>query len=257
MKAHIRTLLCGDNFISICRFDASSVFVVDPTSPSPVLDALHEGNLTLAAVLVTHHHGDHTAGVSRLKATTGCEVIGPDRQRIAGIDRFVKDGDIVTFGDCRVEVLGTPGHTRTSVCYHLRPSVPNNPGVLWTGDTLFFGGCGRPMECDSTTLWTSLTRLAALPDETLIYCSHEYTVENYEFALTIEPDHPLITEQLVRARQTVVKKRPTGPSTVAQEKATNIFLRAGEPAVRRALGMETAASEQVFAELRERKNRFG
>lgn len=250
-------LTCGDNYIYVCPYGERRSFVVDPTDATMVLRVLEEHRLKLAAILLTHHHGDHTAGVTALKSRTGCQVVGPDEQRIGGIDRLIRDGDTVSLDGLTAQVLATPGHTRSSVCYYLPSSGDEQPGLLFTGDTLFVGGCGRPMECDAGILWKSLTRLTALPDETLIFCGHDYTAENYEFALTIEPDNRTVREQLEETTEAARKGRPTVPSTIEREKATNIFLRATEPAVRSAIGMEQASPERVFAELRQRKNHFG
>jgi hydroxyacylglutathione hydrolase len=250
-------LTCGDNYIYVYSYGGPNAFVVDPSDASTVGGLLDTHGLTLTTALITHHHWDHTAGVAELKSRTGCEVVGPDDRRIKGVDRTVGDGDVVTLGTREITVLATSGHTRTSVSYTMAPPAPNRPGVAWTGDTLFVGGCGRPMECDASVLWRSLTKLMALPDDTLVYCGHDYTAENYEFALSIESSNQAVQQRLRDARQAAAQGNPTVPSTIAREKATNIFLRAGERAVKAALGMNEAEPEQVFAELRRRKNLFG
>ncbi len=250
-------LTCGDNYIYVCPCGENQAFVVDPTDAAMVLHVLGERKWSLVAILLTHHHGDHTAGAGKLKSQTGGEIVGADERRISGLDRLVENGDRIRLGHRTAQVLGTPGHTSTSVCYYLEPSSAGEPGVVFTGDTLFVGGCGRPMECDAGVLGESLERLAALPDETLIYCGHDYTLENYEFALTIEPNHGAVREQLRQTEQAAIGGRPNVPSTVAQERATNIFLRAHERDVKGAVGMPQASPTQVFAELRQRKNRFG
>ncbi len=250
-------LTCGDNYAYVCRCGEDCVFVVDPTDAAMVLRVLQEQRLTLTAALATHHHADHTAGLAELKSETGCRVIGPDMQRIAGIDGLVRNGETVRLGDQTAEVIGTPGHTRTSVCYHLPATAGGGPGSVFTGDTLFVGGCGRPMECHAQTLWKSLQRLAALPEETLLWCGHNYTAENYAFGLTIEPNNKAIREQLDKTRHAAAEGRPSVPSTIGREKATNVFLRAGDSNLQAALGMAQASCERVFAELRRRKNLFG
>jgi len=249
-------LTCGDNYIYVVPYDQQRAFVVDPSEAGGVLDTLTQRGWTLTTVLVTHHHGDHTGGIATLKKKTGCQVIAPDSSGVSRSDRCVAEGDALVFGNREVTVLATPGHTRTSVCFYLSPAS-GHPGAVWTGDTLFIGGCGRPMECDSAVLWNSLAKLAALPDQTLIYCGHNYTAENYEFALTIERDNPATRERLRAAQQADSEGRPTVPSSIAQEKATNIFLRSTDPALQKALGMDGASPAEVFAELRRRKNRFG
>ena len=250
-------LTCGDNYIYIHPYDGRSALVVDPRDASIVLRALEAQGLTLTTVLVTHHHADHTAGVTELKSRTGCEVVGPDRRRIQGIDRIVADGDVLTLATREITVLATPGHTRTSVCYRMAPVTTDEPDIVWTGDTLFVGGCGRPMECEASVLWRSLTQLATLPDDTLVYCGHDYAVENYAFALTIEPNNQVARERLRDVARTAAQGRASVPSTIARERATNVFMRAGETAIKAALKMNDAEPDRVFAELRRRKNLFG
>ena len=153
--------------------------------------------------------------------------------------------------------MATPGHTRTSVCYYVPPQTDDEPGVVYTGDTLFVGGCGRLVECDAATMWESLQKLAALPPETLVYCGHDYTLENYEFAVAIAPDSRRFRDRLAEVQKAVEYGHLTVPSTIAQERATNIFLRADNPQIKAALGMPDAESHEVFAELRRRKDLFG
>jgi len=250
-------LTCGDNYIYVHPYDGRNAFVVDPSDASVVLRALDRHGLLLTTVLITHHHWDHTAGVTELKSQTGCEVIGPDKRRIKGVDRAIADGDVLMLGSHELTVLATPGHTRTSVCYVSRPAASDEPTVVWTGDTLFVGGCGRPMEGDASVLWRSLAKLTPLPDETLVYCGHDYTAENYEFALSIDPHDQTVQQRLRDVRQAATQGHPTVPSTMAQEKATNIFLKSGDDTIKAVLGMNAAPAAEVFAELRHRKNVFG
>jgi len=168
----------GDNFIYLYKYSKTAAFAVDPAESTGVLKALKDNGLTLSAILITHHHYDHTGGAGELKHKTGGKIIGGDKRRIPGIDSVVEDGQTLSFGDAKVQVIATPGHTSTGVCYYKEPSVQNRPGVLWTGDTLFIGGCGRLLECDARTMWASLQKLASLPDDTLVYCGHDYTLEN-------------------------------------------------------------------------------
>ncbi len=250
-------LTCGDNYIYLYPYEGRRALVVDPSEAAPVRRALEKHDLTLTTVLITHHHWDHTAGVGELKTQTGCQVIGPDDRRIKGVDRKVAGGDVMTLGAYEIAVLATPGHTRSSICYITTSTQAEGPGIAWTGDTLFVGGCGRPMECDAAVLWGSLTKLAALPDETLVYCGHDYTAENYEFALTVDGENPLVQQRLDEAQQAGTQGRPTVPSTIAQERQTNIFLRAGKPEIQAAIGMDGVEPVAAFSELRRRKNRFG
>ncbi|MCF7974028.1 MAG: hydroxyacylglutathione hydrolase [Phycisphaerae bacterium] len=209
-----------DNFIHLGEYEAGKAWVVDPGEYEAVMDVLKSRSLELTTVLVTHHHWDHVGGVLKLKEHTGCEVIGPEASLVKGLDRIVRDGECVAIGSARFEVMATPGHTRTSVCYC--GTEGHGEQVALTGDTLFIGGCGRLLEGSGAQMYESLMRLARLPDETLVCCGHDYTVENLEFALTIEPDNVHVREQLRLARQS-----PLCHSTIGQEKLSNVFLRAG------------------------------
>ena len=201
----------GDNYIYLYRYDQNKAITIDPGDSSPVLKALEKHSLHLTTILATHHHWDHIGGISELKKKTGCKIIGGDKQRINGIDCVVEDGHVLTFGNLTINVISTPGHTRTGICYY----IPQNQedGILFTGDTLFIGGCGRLLECDAKTMWNSLQKLASLPENIKVYCGHDYTGENYEFALSIEPDNQISRQQLDDVR----KSGQTVPSTILQE----------------------------------------
>lgn len=246
----------GDNFIYLYRYNQNDSLAVDPSDGSLVLRAMKEHGLNLKTILITHHHWDHIAGTVELKQKTGCKVIGADRRRIPGIDSVVADGQILPVGDCKIRVIATPGHTSTSVCYYIEPSTGNENGILWTGDTLFVGGCGRLLECNAQSMAESLQRLASLPDDTLVYCGHNYTLENYEFASGIEPGNQVVKERLDQVRQLQTHSKLSVPSSILQERTTNCFLRAGTPELKAALGMPQAQAVEVFAELRRRKDVF-
>jgi hydroxyacylglutathione hydrolase len=234
----------GDNYMYLYRYGRNDAFAVDPGDSGAVLEALQEYRLRLTGVLVTHHHFDHTAGAEGLRTKTGCDITAADKAGavgIVGID---------------VRAIATPGHTRDSTCYYVQS--PGNRGrVLFTGDTLFIGGCGRPMGCGADTLWASLQKIAALPDDTLVYPGHDYTEENYEFALTIEPNNPDVRQRLDEIKRARGQGPAAVPSTMLQEKTTNVFLRAHRPEIKRALNIPGASDAAVFAELRRRKNLFG
>ncbi|MEN6427219.1 MAG: hydroxyacylglutathione hydrolase [Phycisphaerales bacterium] len=247
----------GDNLIYLHRCGRDRAFAVDPGDASVVLRALGEQGLSLAAVLLTHHHWDHVGGAAELRSRTHCEVIGVDLSLIPASDRTVTGGERLTLGEVRIEVFATPGHTRTSVCYYIPPDGGGEPGIVYTGDTLFVGGCGRPIECDAAILWQSLQKLAALPPETLVYCGHDYALENCEFAVTIAPHDRRFRDRLAQVQKAVEYGQLTVPSTIAQEQAANIFLQAENPQVKAALGMPDAQPQEVFAELRRRKDTFG
>jgi len=246
----------SDNYIYLYRYNQNDSLAVDPSDSSLVMKILQEHGLSLKTILITHHHWDHVAGAADLKQKTGCKVIGADRRRIPGIDTVAEDGQILKLGGCNVRVIATPGHTSTSVCYYMEPSAGNKNGVLWTGDTLFVGGCGRLMECDAQSMWQSLQGLASFPDDTLVYCGHDYTLENYEFAFGIEPGNQDVKERLDQVRQAQRQCRPTVPSSILLERITNCFMRAGVPELKAALGMPRAQAVEVFAELRRRKDVF-
>lgn len=228
----------NDNLIYLYQYNRNKAIVIDPGDIAPVLIALEKYSLSLTAILATHHHTDHVGGAAELKKKTGCQIIAGDNKRIDGIDFVVEDGQILKFGNVKIEVIATPGHTSTSVCYYIPQNNHNAYDAVFTGDTLFIGGCGRLFECDAGAMWNSLCKLASLPNDTKVYCGHDYSLENYNFALSIEPDNPSALERIVEIK----KGKLTVPSTIAQEKATNIFLRAG--------------SAEIFAELRRRKDVF-
>jgi hydroxyacylglutathione hydrolase len=246
----------GDNFIYLYRYNQNDSLAVDPSDGSLVLRTLKEHDLNLRTILITHHHWDHIAGTDELKRKTGCKVIGADKRRIPGIDSVVSDGQILPVSDRKVRVIATPGHTSTSVCYYMEPLAGNENGILWTGDTLFVGGCGRLLECNAQSMADSLQKLASLPDDTLVYCGHDYTLENYEFASGIEPGNQVVKERLDQVRQLQTQGKLTVPSSILLERTTNCFLRAGTPELKAALGMQDAQAVEVFAELRRRKDVF-
>ncbi|MCU0913402.1 MAG: hydroxyacylglutathione hydrolase [Planctomycetes bacterium] len=249
------SLRAGDNFMYLHPCGDGRAFVVDPGDAPTVLRALRQHDLSLAAILVTHHHWDHMAGAADLRAQTPCEMIGVDRSLILGSDRTVADGDVLTLGTTTVRVLATPGHTRSSVCYYVPPQNGAR-GLVYTGDTLFVGGCGRVLEGEAAALWKSLQRLAGLPPDTSVYCGHDYTLENYEFAVHVDPANRRFRERLAEVQKAVEYRRLTVPSTIAQESATNIFLQSDTPQVQAALSMAGADPLEVFAELRRRKDFF-
>ena len=185
----------GDNYIYLYRYGPDNAFVVDPGEAKAVLETLEKLNLNLTHALATHHHFDHIAGIKQIQMETGCDLIIGNKAGILHI------------GNIDIEVISTPGHTQDSVCYYVQPPKNNN-GILFTGDTLFIGGCGRIIESDASTMWNSLKKIARLPDNTLVYPGHDYTQENYEFALTIEPGNKLVKKVL----QTIKTGDPTVPS---------------------------------------------
>lgn len=226
---------------------------IDTPEVKPILAALAEKGWKLTHILNTHHHFDHAGGNAELKEKTGCMVIGPkgEEEVIPGIDRAVREDDIVELGAARARVIEVPGHTRGHIAY----SFDDNH-VAFVGDTLFALGCGRLFEGTAAQMWTSLNKLMALPDDTTVYCAHEYTQSNARFALSVEPQNAAL---VARAKEIDVKRARgewTVPTTIALEKATNPFLRAASADLRRTIGLEAAADVDVFAETRKRKDNF-
>jgi hydroxyacylglutathione hydrolase len=226
---------------------------IDAPEAEPILAALKDKGWSLTDILVTHHHADHTAGIDALKKKTGCRVYGPAREAglISGLDVEVKEGDEVAVGGATGAVIETPGHTRGHVSYHF----PDEAAVF-VGDTLFSVGCGKLLEGDAPTMWSSLSKLAALPPETEVYCGHEYTDANCRFALTIEPENKALQARAAEVAANAAKGAPSLPTTIGQELATNPFLRASSPAIQARLGMEGQALDAVFGEVRRRKDVF-
>jgi hydroxyacylglutathione hydrolase len=246
-------VILGDNYAVLIRDPVSgAVASIDAGDAAAIQRELAARGWTLTHILVTHHHGDHTAGIAELKAASGCTVVGPkgDAGKIAGLDQLVGEGDSFRFGSCEVRVIETPGHTAGHVTYWL-PSED----VAFAGDTLFALGCGRVNEGDHRMMWSSLAKLAQLPPETSVYCGHEYTEANAAFALTIEPENADLVARAAEVKALRAAGRPTLPTTIGRERATNPFLRPQSAAIRARLAMAGAEDWQVFGEIRERKNR--
>lgn len=224
---------------------------IDAPDAGDVRAALAKKGWTLSHILVTHHHFDHVQGIAALKAETGCHVRGPaeEADKIDTLDETLSDGDVFTFGGEAVHVISTPGHTLGMINFHF----PNS-GVVFTGDTLFALGCGRLFEGDPQMMWQSMQKLMTLPPETQIYCGHEYTQANARFALTIDPDNSRLVIRAAQIDALRAAGKPTLPTTLGEELATNPFLRAGDKAIRRNLGLEAASDSAVFAEIRKRKD---
>jgi hydroxyacylglutathione hydrolase len=244
----------SDNYgVLIHDANARVTASIDAPEAEKVRTALKEKGWTLTHILTTHHHADHTAGNAALKAETGCTVIGPrgEAAKIPGIDTKVGEGDTFTFGTHQVRVLETPGHTAGQVNYFI-PSAK----VAFCGDTLFAIGCGRIIEGTAQMMWNSLKKLMALPADTAVYCGHEYTQANAAFALTIEPGNPALQKRAKEVDQLRAAGKPTLPTTIGLELETNPFLRPHIPAIQKRLEMEGRPEWEIFAEIRERKNKF-
>jgi len=246
-----------DNYIWLVRHDRDAV-VVDPGESAPVLTELAQTNLTLRAILLTHHHRDHVGGVAELVAATGARVYGPANERLPCCDVRLQEGDRVQI-DALVDltVLDVPGHTAGHIAYH---GTAAGLAVLFCGDTLFASGCGRLFEGTPVQMFDSLAKLRALPGHLQVCCAHEYTLTNLRWARTVEPDNPSLQDWQERAMALRAAGLPTLPTTLALEGQTNPFLRAHVPAVMAAAACQNGQAldnpVDVFAVLRDWKNRF-
>ena len=214
---------------------------------------LNAKNWRLSDIFNTHWHSDHTGGNVALKRQWGCKISGPagEAARIPGLDVALTEGDQVTLGDQAAAVWQTPGHTAGHIIFHFAKAK-----AAFVGDTLFALGCGRLFEGTPEQMWASLLALRALPDDTRIYCAHEYTEANAAFAITAEPGNPALKARYEQIKTLRRAGQPTVPTTIGVEKATNPFLRADIPAVQAAMNLEKAEASDVFAEIRRRKDAF-
>lgn len=234
MKVH-QLKAFDDNYIWLIGCDSqNSIAIVDPGDEAPVIDYLDQHKLIPSAILITHHHGDHTGGVTELVARYQIPVYGPANERIPALTHPLQQGDRVELADCRLslQVFDTPGHTRGHICYY-------GHGALFSGDTLFTAGCGRLFEGTAEQMYHSLEKLRALPDETLLYCAHEYTRANLGFAVVAEPGNAQIAARAEQVKQLRRGGNATVPATLGLEKATNPFLRSQQPTL--------AAAAEAFA----------
>ncbi len=228
-----------DNYSYLLIDGQKNAVIIDPGESGPVMKAIKEKNLRPVLIFNTHHHGDHIAGNEDIKKRYGCEILGPaaDAHCIPGMDRGLREGDSIKFGEEAIEIIETPGHTSGHICLYLPQSR-----ALFCGDTLFSLGCGRLFEGTPAQMWNSLQKIMALPDETAIYCGHEYTEANGRFCQRIEPGNKALQDRIDKVAALRARELPTLPSTLALEKAANVFLRAGNAA--------------KFAEIRALKDNF-
>ena len=252
-----------DNYVwLLCR--GNDALVVDPGDAGPVEKALADRGLVLRAILLTHHHADHTGGVAALlaaRAGRSLPVYGPAHESIAGVTTLLKEGERIAIDALGLsfDVIDIPGHTRGHIAYFTRADT-GRPGMLFCGDTLFAAGCGRLFEGTAAQMHDSLGKLAALPPDTQVYCAHEYTVANLRFARAVEPHSAELARRVAEADAMRARGEPTLPSTIALERATNPFLRVDVAAVREAAERHApgaaATPLATFAALRQWKDSF-
>lgn len=247
----------NDNYLWLFRAAGSrECGIVDPGDAAPVLRYLQDNDLTLSAIVITHHHGDHIGGIGRLLEHYDVPVYGPDSPNIPAVTVKLAEGDNVTLFGANFRVLEIPGHTLDHIAYF----AEGNPPVLFCGDTLFAGGCGRVFEGTHKMMHGSLQKLATLPPETTVYCAHEYTLANLAFARAVTPDSPTLAARISREKARRAQDIPTVPTTIRLELETNPFLRCSEADVVAAAhaqsGKALAAPDEVFGVIRGWKDSF-
>ena len=246
----------NDNYLWLLH-DGQRALIVDPGDASPVLQALRDSHLELESILVTHHHADHTGGINALREATGARVFGPAREQLPGPFTPLEDGDTVQALGLDFQVIDVPGHTAGHIAF-FTPEANGKP-LLFCGDTLFSGGCGRLFEGTPAQMLASLDRLAALPGNTVVCCTHEYTMANLRFALAVEPDNRELIGYHARCAALREAGKPTLPTSIAQELLINPFLRTRHPTVMAAARrFDPAAHDDntLFAAIRQWKNQF-
>jgi hydroxyacylglutathione hydrolase len=255
MPAETRLFLClKDNYgVLLHDPDTGATASIDAPEAAPIERALKATGWKLTDILVTHHHADHTGGIEALKRKYHCRVVAPAKEaaKIPAVDETVQEGDGIVVGNLAGKVMETPGHTLGHIAYWFPADH-----LAFVGDTLFSIGCGRVIEGTPEMMWASLKKLRDLPNETEIYCGHEYTAANLKFALSIDAHNPVLEARAAQVQQLIEEGAPTIPVTIGDEKLANPFLRADVPDLAVDVGMAGKPPEQVFAVIREKKNRF-
>jgi hydroxyacylglutathione hydrolase len=255
MTLEIVTVPCrADNYAYLLRDEATgAVGVVDVPDAAPLGAEIRRRGWTLDLILITHHHDDHITGVDALRSEFGAKVAGAaaDRSRLPALDIALSGGDTVALGSSEAQVFDVPGHTVGHIAYYFAAD-----DALFSADSLMALGCGRLFEGTPDQMWESLSKMAALPGETLVYSGHEYAQSNARFALSVDPDNPALVERARLIEELRAKGAPTVPVPLEVERATNPFLRASDEGLKSRLGLATSTDAQVFAEIRRRKDAF-
>ena len=255
MALEIHQFPCLDDNYGFLIHEPSSgaTATVDTPEVAPINAALEERGWQLTHILNTHHHFDHAGGNEALKTQWGCTIVGAanDAHRIPGIDVQVRDGEVIELGAARAKVFEVPGHTTGHIAYYFAED-----GAAFVGDTMFALGCGRLFEGSPDQMWGSLSKLMALPDETFVYCAHEYTQANAAFAVTVEPGNDELAARVKEIADLRAQSLPTVPTTIGRERATNPFVRPGSADLQATIDMVGSDPVSVFAETRKRKDNF-
>jgi hydroxyacylglutathione hydrolase len=261
MTMRITPIEClSDNYAYLLTCDETGdSVVIDPSEAPPVLAAIEREKARVVAIWNTHHHFDHVGGNEEVLAKTGAKEIvahASDKGRVPGQTRFIEEGDALSVGKVRVSVLHIPGHTTGAVAY-VAAAPGGGPGAVFTGDMLFLAGCGRIFEGTPAMMHGSLSKVAALPEETRVYCGHEYTASNLKFAAHVEPDNAQVLARAERVGVARAAGKPTVPGVLRDELATNPFLRVASPTIRKTLGIPKDASDaDALGAIRKAKDSF-
>lgn len=255
MSLQIATIPClSDNYAFLLHDkDSGETALVDAPEAAPIIAELDRRGWSLTQILITHHHYDHIDGVEELRAKYGATVVGckADAHRLPALDIELTEGDSISIGDNEGRVLDVSGHCDNHLAFHFPGSF-----AVFTADSLMALGCGRLFEGTPAQMWDSLSKIAALSPMTMVYSGHEYTASNASFAYSIEPGNPALKDRILQIIEARAQNMPTVPSILADELATNPFLRPASPEIRQHLGMQTNTDAEVFAEIRHRKDNF-
>jgi hydroxyacylglutathione hydrolase len=255
MTLSVITIPClSDNYGYILRCDETGqTAIIDAPEPAPLLAELDNRGWGLDQILVTHHHWDHIDGIAEIRAATGALVVGAsvDAHRLPPLDQAIADGDTITLGNCTANIIDVSGHTIGHIAYWFQAD-----NIVFSADSLMALGCGRLFEGTQPMAWATLEKFIAMPPETLVYSGHEYATSNAKFALSIEPDNADLITRTADIAQTLARGGYNVPATIALEMATNPFLRAGNPVMKKAMNMENASDADVFGAIRTLKDNF-